>query len=66
MYIGCNGFVFDVTSSENFSGLGAYANFAGKDVSVACAYHSTDDKYLQEKVPYDYYTTEHKFNEDKN
>ena len=65
VYIGCNGFVFDVSSSENFSGLGAYGTFAGKDVSIACAYHSTEDKYLQEKVPYDWETTEYKLNTDQ-
>ena len=46
IYIGCNGFVFDVTKSPNFQEGGMYANFAGNDISMACAYYSTDDKYL--------------------
>ena len=46
IYIGCNGFVFDVTKSDNFREGGMYANFAGHDISIACAMYSTDDKYL--------------------
>ena len=46
IYIGCNGFVFDVTKSANFQEGGMYGNFAGNDISMACAYYSTDDKYL--------------------
>ena len=47
-YIGLNGFVFDVTSSPNFQEGGTYASFAGRDISIACAHYSTDDKYLGE------------------
>lgn len=47
-YIGLNGFVFDVTSSPNFQEGGSYANFAGRDISIACAHYSTDDKYVGE------------------
>ena len=46
IYIGCNGFVFDVTKSDNFREGGMYGNFAGHDISIACAMYSTDDKYL--------------------
>ena len=46
IYIGCNGFVFDVTKSDNFKDGGMYASFAGHDISMACAHYSTDDKYL--------------------
>ena len=46
IYIGCNGFVFDVTESPNFQEGGGYANFAGYDISIACANYSTDDKHL--------------------
>lgn len=45
-YIGLNGFVFDVSSSDSFKEGGSYANFAGHDISIACAHYSTDDKYL--------------------
>ena len=51
IYIGCNGFVFDVTSSENYQPGGDYELFCGYDISVACANYSTDEKYLG--VPFD-------------
>ena len=46
IFIGCNGFVFDVTKSENFQEGGMYGSFAGNDISMACANFSTDEKYL--------------------
>ena len=46
IYIGCNGFVFDVTNSDNFKEGGGYASFAGYDISMACAHYSTDKKWL--------------------
>ena len=46
IYLACFDTVFDVTSSANFSPGGTYETFAGRDVSVACAYHSTEEKYL--------------------
>ena len=61
IYIGCNGFVFDVSKSENYRPGGDYANFAGHDISMACAYYSTDDKYLGQV--YDPDTTVLKFSQ---
>ena len=46
IYLACFDTVFDVSSSANFQPGGTYESFAGRDVSVACAYHSTDEKYL--------------------
>ncbi len=48
IYLACFDTVFDVTSSANFQPGGTYASFAGRDVSVACAYHSTEEKYLSQ------------------
>ena len=45
-YIALYGYVFDVSSSPNFSQGGSYAHFAGHDISIACANHSTDQKYV--------------------
>ena len=45
-YIGLNGFVFDVSESANFKEGGMYYNFAGREISIACANYSTDDEYL--------------------
>lgn len=47
-YVGLNGFVFDVSSSPFYQDGGDYANFAGHDISIACAHHSTEDKYLDQ------------------
>ena len=62
IYIGCNGFVFDVTKSPNFQEGGMYGNFAGHDISMACAHYSTDDKYLGQV--YDPETTKLKFSQE--
>jgi len=43
VYIACNGYVFDVTGSEHYTGEGNYAKFAGRDISMACANYSTDE-----------------------
>ena len=51
IYIACNGFVFDVTSSENYAPDGDYYMFCGHDISVACANYSTEEKYIG--VPFD-------------
>ena len=56
IYLACFDTVFDVTSSANFQPEGTYASFAGRDVSVACAFHSTDENYLVQA--YDRETTE--------
>ena len=61
IFIGCNGFVFDVSKSPNYRPGGDYANFAGHDISMACAYYSTDDKYLGQV--YDPDTTVLKFSQ---
>mmetsp|Transcript_38670 Transcript_38670/g.37021 ORF Transcript_38670/g.37021 Transcript_38670/m.37021 type:complete len:96 (+) Transcript_38670:112-399(+) len=55
VYIACNGYVFDVTGSEHYTGDGHYASFAGRDISIACANYSTDEKYLD--MEYDPDTT---------
>mmetsp|Transcript_41191 Transcript_41191/g.30290 ORF Transcript_41191/g.30290 Transcript_41191/m.30290 type:complete len:160 (-) Transcript_41191:28-507(-) len=49
VYIACNGYVFDVTGSEHYTGEGSYAKFAGRDISMACANYSTDDMYLDQE-----------------
>ena len=46
IYLACNDTVFDVTGSENYQKGGSYASFAGRDVSIACAHYSTEEKYL--------------------
>ena len=46
VYIGCSGYVFDVSESPNFKEGGMYEKFAGNDISIACAHYSTDEKYL--------------------
>ena len=43
VYIGCMGYVFDVTQSPNFKEGGMYELFAGHDISIACAHYSTDE-----------------------
>lgn len=47
-YIGLNGFVFDVSTSDSFKNGGSYANFGGHDISIACSQYSTDDKWLDQ------------------
>ena len=37
-----------MSSSDSFKSGGSYANFAGHDISIACAHYSTDDKYLDQ------------------
>ncbi len=46
IYIACNELVFDVTESENYKEGGMYEKFAGRDITIACAHYSTDEKYL--------------------
>lgn len=45
-YVGLFDQVFDVSSSPFYSEGGDYAAFAGRDITVACAHHSTEEKYL--------------------
>ena len=51
IFIGCNNYVFDVSDSDNFKKGGFYEEFAGHDISIACAHYSTETKYLD--IPYD-------------
>ena len=62
IYIACNGFVFDVTKSDNFKEGGMYKSFAGHDISMACAHYSTDEKYLGQT--YDPETTQLTFSQE--
>ena len=55
--------VFDVTSSPNYQEGGSYATFAGRDVTVACAKHSTDEKDLN--TPYDPANTNFSFDQEQ-
>ena len=64
IYLACFDTVFDVTSSPNFQPGGTYASFAGRDVSVACAYHSTEEKYLIQA--YDRDTSELSIDQEQN
>ena len=50
-YLCCNDTVFDVTGSPHYTTGASYAAFAGRDISIACAHYSTDEKYLS--MPYD-------------
>ena len=56
VYLACIGTVFDVTGSENYTKGGPYGAFAGRDVSMACAYYSTDEKYLSMDFNHEDYT----------
>jgi len=53
VYVGVNGFVFDVSESPNYRPGAAYEAFGGKDASIAMAYYSTDLKHFQMDRPYD-------------
>ena len=64
MYIGCNGYVFDVSESPNFRKDGMYEKFAGHDISIACAHYSTDEKYLG--LEYDRETAKLTFTQEQN
>ena len=64
IYLACFDTVFDVSSSANFQPGGTYESFAGRDVSVACAYHSTDEKYLCQA--YDRETTQFTIDQEQN
>ena len=55
--------VFDVTSSPNYQEGGSYATFAGRDVTVACAKHSTDEKDLS--TSYDPANTNFSFDQEQ-
>ena len=48
IYIACFEQVFDVTGSPNYQEGVSYAAFAGRDITVACAYYSTEEKYLSQ------------------
>mmetsp|Transcript_62510 Transcript_62510/g.86374 ORF Transcript_62510/g.86374 Transcript_62510/m.86374 type:complete len:128 (+) Transcript_62510:48-431(+) len=48
VYIGLMGYVFDVSSSPNFRAGGMYEKFAGREISIACANYSTEEKFLDE------------------
>ena len=56
--------MFDVSSSDSFKEGGSYANFAGHDISIACAHYSTDDKYLD--LIYDPNNNDLDFNKQQN
>ncbi|TNV72506.1 hypothetical protein FGO68_gene253 [Halteria grandinella] len=64
VYLACNDTVFDVTESPHYCEGGGYAAFAGRDVSMACAFHSTEEKYLQ--MPYDSETARLKIDQEQN
>jgi hypothetical protein len=38
--------VFDVTGSPYYSKGGDYEKFAGRDINMACAFHSTSDEHI--------------------
>lgn len=63
IYLACFEQVFDVSASPNYQAGGAYASFAGKDVTVACAKHSTDLKDLS--TPYDPQSTTFTFDQEQ-
>ena len=46
VYLACNDTVFDVTESPHYTKGGSYEAFAGRDISMACAHHSTEEKWL--------------------
>lgn len=46
-YIACNNTVFDVTGSPHYMTGGSYAAFGGRDISMAAAHHSTEEKHLR-------------------
>mmetsp|Transcript_62721 Transcript_62721/g.71984 ORF Transcript_62721/g.71984 Transcript_62721/m.71984 type:complete len:134 (+) Transcript_62721:146-547(+) len=46
VFIGCNSYVYDASSSEHYRAGGSYHIFAGKDVSVALAKMSFADEDL--------------------
>eukprot|EP00347_Sterkiella_histriomuscorum_P008297 403345623 len=46
IYIACNELIFDVTESPFYQKGGDYEKFAGRDMTMAAAYQSTDEKYL--------------------
>lgn len=48
IWIACNELVFDVTQSDNYKAGGMYEKFAGRDITIACANYSTDEKYLDQ------------------
>lgn len=64
VYLACNDTVFDVTESSHYCEGGGYAAFAGRDVSMACAFHSTEEKYLA--MPYDAETARLKIDQEQN
>ena len=45
-YVACNDTVFDVTGSPHYMEGGGYASFAGRDITMAAAMHSTDENHL--------------------
>ena len=45
-YLACQELVFDVTGADFYTKGGAYEKFAGRDMTMAAAYYSTEDKYL--------------------
>eukprot|EP00826_Nyctotherus_ovalis_P011623 TRINITY_DN13024_c0_g1_i7.p2 TRINITY_DN13024_c0_g1~~TRINITY_DN13024_c0_g1_i7.p2 ORF type:complete len:141 (+),score=48.28 TRINITY_DN13024_c0_g1_i7:68-490(+) len=47
VYIGCKGYVFDVTKSSNYKPGGHYHVFAGRDATVALAKMSLDPADLE-------------------
>ena len=42
-YLACNETVFDVTGSPHYAEGGSYAAFAGRDITMAAAVHSTEE-----------------------
>ena len=48
VYLACNDYVFDVTGSPFYTGDGDYACFGGRDITIACAYHSKSEEHLSQ------------------
>lgn len=49
-YLGCNGVVFDVSSSESYREGGSYSKLAGRDASVALARMDLSDESLDKSL----------------
>ena len=46
VYVGCKDYVFDVSASPFYTEGGDYEIFGGRDITVACAYHSKSEEHL--------------------
>jgi len=49
-YLGCNGLVFDVSSSDSYREGGSYSKLAGRDASVALARMDLSDESLSKRL----------------